>query len=84
VGTKLGFPLAFEPELALDWGIARKIAREGMLGGWFTGKRLSDYITKSKTDFVNARRIINGTDRAEQIAGYAEEFLKALTKGKIL
>ena len=42
--------------------------------GTFTGKKLDDYVTLSKSDFVSARRIINGTDRADLIAGYAEQF----------
>jgi hypothetical protein len=43
----------------------------GMRNGSFTGKKLSDYISGTTADYVNARRIINGTDRAELIAGYA-------------
>jgi hypothetical protein len=50
----------------------------GMIGGWFTGKKLSDYLGNGKVDFVNARRIINGLDRADDIAGYANSFLAAV------
>ena len=32
------------------------------------GKKLGDYINDSKTDYANARRIINGLDHAEPIA----------------
>jgi hypothetical protein len=49
-----------------------------MHGGLFTGKKLSDYITASKTDYVNARKIINGTDKAALIAGYAKQFEQIL------
>ena len=38
----------------------------------------SDYIYGNTCDYVNARRIVNGTDRAETIAGYAEKFQSAL------
>ncbi len=46
-----------------------------------TGKRLSDYIKPGSVDYLNARRIVNGTDRAEQIAGYAREYERALRVG---
>jgi hypothetical protein len=42
-----------------------------MKEGWFTGKKLSDYVTLQRSDFTGARRIINGTDCAALIAGYA-------------
>jgi putative chitinase len=66
-------------EMALDPAIAAEIMFAGMIEGWFTGKKLSDYIN-SKTDFRNARRIINGVDKAAMIAGYASDFLAALEK----
>jgi hypothetical protein len=44
----------------------------------FTGKKLADYITKNRVDYVGARRIINGTDRAKLVAGYARAFRDAL------
>jgi hypothetical protein len=42
--------------------------------GIFTGRRLSDYINSSGVDYVNARRVVNGTDKANQIAGYATNY----------
>ena len=38
------------------------------------GKTLADYITLTKSDFHGARRIVNGTDKADLIAGYAVKF----------
>ena len=61
-----------KPEYAIN------IMLEGMKQGWFTGRKLSDYIYQSKKDYVSARRIINGTDKANLIAGYADTFEKAL------
>lgn len=49
-----------------------------MQNGLYTGKKLSDYINDKKTDFVNARRIINGTDKAQVIADIADKFYFAL------
>lgn len=73
-GAKLGLDLIRLPDLALVPANAAQILVVGMLDGWFTGKSLASYITLSSSDFVNARRIINGTDRADLIAGYAKEY----------
>jgi putative chitinase len=82
-GKFIGVDLIADPDKALDPGNSARIAVEGMLEGWFTGKKLRDYIPADPTrqHFVNARRIINGTDKAELIAGYAVEFYKGLLKG---
>lgn len=77
-GDLLGVDLVTQPELARDWDVATRIMVNGMVEGLFTGKSLSDYITGDQTDFVGARRIINGTDRAEVIADYAQQFLELL------
>ena len=62
---------------------ALKVAFDGMIFGRFTGKKLADYIKPGKTpDYVGARAIINGTDRAKLIAGYAQSYLDALTQAK--
>lgn len=50
----------------------------GMEHGIFTGKKLSDYINDTKTDYVGARKIINGTDHAQKIADYANEYYRRL------
>lgn len=71
--------LVGHPERALQPFFAAQIALVGMTQGWFTGKKLGDYVQLDGTyDYVNARRIINGTDKAETIAAYAIEFEKAL------
>lgn len=67
-----------KPELLLTREWSTKATLYSMKTGLYTGKKLSDYINTTKTDFVNARRIINGVDRASQIAKYADVFLKAL------
>lgn len=79
----LGVPLVADPDLALTPEIAAKIMRRGMQEGWFTGKSLSTYLPAIADihQFANARRIINGTDRAVEIAGYALEFQSALKAG---
>jgi len=64
------------PELARDPEIAAAILVLGMLEGWFTGKKLSDF-----PDFINKRRVVNGTDKADLIAHYAIKFEHALQAG---
>lgn len=68
-----------DPDTVLQPEIAIAIMIIGMVEGAFTGKKLSDYLTDERTDFVNARRIINGLDKAETVAGYARGFNAALT-----
>ena len=75
---KIGVDFLNNPELVMDKNHAVKIMIQGMKDGWFTGKKLSDYINQSKKDYVGARRIINGTDKDKLISGYAETFEKAL------
>lgn len=65
------------PGRALMPFYAAQIALLGMSQGWFTGKKLSDYDGPNGYDYINARRIINGSDRAELIAGYARQFEEA-------
>lgn len=81
-GDLLGLDLVNEPELAQDWDVAIRIMVEGMVGGAFTGKRLADYIRDDEADFIGARRIINGTDRAQIIADYAQQFLELLKEAR--
>ena len=75
---KIGVDFLNNPDLVMNKNHAVKIMIQGMKDGWFTGKKLSDYINQSKKDYEGARRIINGTDKAKLIAGYAETFEKAL------
>jgi hypothetical protein len=76
-GEKLGVDLISKPSLALQPDISARILITGMLEGWFTGKKLSDY----GADFKAARAVVNGNDRASLIADHAETFLKALRAG---
>ncbi len=55
----LGEDLVGDPSLALDPEIARFILVHGFLTGAFTGRKIVDYVD-TQSDFVNARRCING------------------------
>lgn len=74
----LGVDLIGNPDLACNDDIAAKIIVIGMRDGLFTGKKLRDYFTPTSSDWVNARRIVNGLDRANDIAAYAKKFYAAL------
>lgn len=78
MGERLGLDLYRNPDLALDSKIAAKILVVGMIEGTFTGKRLGDFFVGSIVDPIAARRIINGTDKKDLIAGYYKQFLGAL------
>lgn len=84
--TELGLngALAKNYDRALEPEIAVKILVLGMAKGWFTGKSLATYIGTGHgtlAEFTNARRIINGTDKAAMIAGYASDFQEAFRAG---
>jgi len=75
VGKVIGIDLLSDPNRALHPNVAARILIDGMSLGLFTGKKLSDYLP---ADFVNARRIVNGTDRATEIAERALRYDVAL------
>lgn len=63
-GRILNLNLAQHPDLALDPKIAAFILVHGFKHGTFTGMSLDNYVNSSKTDWNNARRCINGMDKA--------------------
>ncbi|WP_210253139.1 hypothetical protein, partial [Beijerinckia sp. L45] len=72
------------PALAKRSDVAAAIMFYGMTLGWFTGKKLSDYFHGTATDWVDARRIINGTDHDTDIAAIAQHFFAALKSSIVL
>jgi len=79
MGKQFGVDLLGHPEKALDLDLAVKIMFFGMIKGSFTGKKLADYFNPTKGDWVNARRIINGLDKANLIAGYGHQYYAAIS-----
>ena len=76
---------ANNPNLVMNWEYALPALFLGMDEGLYTGKDLDDYIDdKDESDdedfreFKNARRVVNGTDRASEIARLAIIFEHAL------
>lgn len=72
------FGLEEYPEDALIIDNAAEIMVKGMRDGIFTGKKFSDYFSTSKEDWVQARRMVNSLDKADEIARYAKLFHSAL------
>lgn len=77
-GRLLHLDLLHHPELVLTMPVSIKILFIGMMDGLFTGKRLSDFLDSTESDWINARRIINSTDKATLIADYAMRYCAAL------
>jgi len=79
MGDRFGVDLVDHPEKALDLDLAVKVMFYGMINGSFTGRKLSDYFSSAKDDWVNACRIINVLDKAHLIAGYGHQYYAALS-----
>lgn len=76
---RLGVDFVNDAELALVPKHAADIMITGMLEGSFTSRSLSKYVKYGLyNEFISARKIINGTDKDELIAGYAVNFLDSL------
>lgn len=71
------------PEKALEPQTAYRIMTDGMHKGVYTGKKLSDYISATNADYRNARRIINGLDKATTIGAYANRFEHILNSAAV-
>lgn len=81
----LGGTLTAKPDRAMEPGVAADVMVRGMSEGWFTGKKLGDYLPTvgngTREQHKQARRIINGTDRWDDLATYALKFQDALNAG---
>ncbi len=73
-----GIDFVNNPDLVLNPKHGANILVYGMMNGSFSGKRLSNYINDSGADYVGARWVVNGQDKATTIAGYAQQIEKTL------
>jgi murein DD-endopeptidase MepM/ murein hydrolase activator NlpD len=81
VGQAIGLQTSLydRPDRALDRPPAVQILYRGMIDGLYTpGQALPKYFSPLKEDWVNARKIVNGLDKADQIADYGKSYLGAL------
>lgn len=88
VGKQLGLDLVGDPDGAMQPLNAARILVEGTLKGWFTGKTLGAFIdnddepdAEELKEYVQARRTVNGQDKADLIGSYALHFEEALKAG---
>lgn len=78
-GKLLGIDLVGKPELALVPEIGAKILILGMNRGLFTGVGLSKYFVPCQPpDWINARKIVNGTYHADKVAAASIKFLSVI------
>lgn len=75
---ELGVDFVHHPELALQAPYAIAIMFSGMMDGWFTGHKLTDYFSVHGAAPISARMVVNGSDCAVPIAGYYNTILKAV------
>ncbi len=74
-----GIDVVTNPDLIADLNTSAKVALHFMVNGLYTGVGLGKFFNARRNDPINARKIINGTDKAELIAGHYDRFLSALT-----
>lgn len=79
VGDALGIDLVSDPSVALELKIAVDILFKGMIDGLFTNRRLDQFFVGDRSDWRNARRIVNGLDRADNIAEYGRHYYAAIS-----
>lgn len=79
------YGLEDDPDKITDLRTSVRVMFDGMERGEFTGRDLDDFIddideadAEDLREFISARRIVNGTDKAEKIGRYALAFEKAL------
>lgn len=80
VGKLLGKNFIADPESVMDPRTSAEILVKGMKGGWFSGKKLDDYINSEKTDFFSARKIVNVLNKARLFSDTAVQYLAELEK----
>lgn len=78
----LGGALMADKDMAMNPAIAAKIMRQGMDEGWFTGVAFRHVLpakgVATRAQYMNARTIINGRDKADLIEDYAQVFERGL------
>lgn len=74
-----GVDVVSNPALIADLKVSAATALEFMYKGYYTGVGFKRYFNAQKEDWRNARKIINGLDRADTVAEIAKKFYAALT-----
>jgi len=80
-GQRYGIDLMSNRELAADdRQLAASILATGMRDGWYTTRKLGDYVDSraGRLNFRGARQVVNDHDKAVQIAGRAQLYYQAI------
>lgn len=78
-GKELGKDFLHHAADALELKNASNIMFLGMTEGWFTTRKLSMYFNQTTEDWRNARKIINGLDKADLIKDYALKYYASIS-----
>ena len=73
VRAMTGIDVVAAPERLFELEFSARVLVQGCLNGWWTGWKLRDFST-----YREMRKVVNGTDRAEDIANYAAIFQTAI------
>ncbi|MES0092927.1 glycoside hydrolase family 19 protein [Mesorhizobium sp. M0030] len=79
IGDAVGVNLVADPAAAMNPDVARQVMVQGMIKGVFTGYTLAQFFNPKKADWKNARRIINGIERADLVASYGLRYYAAIS-----
>jgi putative chitinase len=79
----MGIDFISEPDRTKEPDLAYHIAIQGMVDGWFTGRKLSKFFIGETADYFNARTIINGHDHAHDIEQIARGYSEILREAKV-
>jgi hypothetical protein len=74
---------ATAPGQLMEWPACLVPLFDGMLKGMFTTRALKHYFNATADDPIGARKIINGTDKAREIAKIYSKFLGAITSALV-
>ena len=75
---ELNLDLTTDPSVVMRPEVSAEILVKGSLEGWFTKRRLDEFVTLKASNYRGARRVINGTDKATTIAEIARDYEQAL------
>ena len=77
--TLTGIDITTDPNQAMVLSTAIQVMFIGMNVGAFTGKKLSDFFAGPKELWRDARKIINGLERADLVASYAQKYYASIS-----
>lgn len=79
LSDQTGIDLTTDPTAAMSLDAALAVMFVGMRRGSFTTHKLADFFSGATEKWKDARRIINGTERAELVASYAIKYYGAIS-----